>query len=90
MDTNNSIEVWNNRIQKQQNNSDVLTNIIENIKNTSENIKKRIGKQHNKIPNLILAVITPHRNVLISKFTLETFLAYLQRSTIFNYLQLIV
>ena len=31
------------------------------MKNTSENIKNRIDKQHNKIPNLILAVITPHK-----------------------------
>ena len=33
---------------------------VGGYKNTSENIKKRIGEQHNKIPNLILAVITPH------------------------------
>ena len=31
--------------------------------NTSENIKNRIGKQHNLIPDLILAVITPDRRV---------------------------
>ena len=30
------------------------------MKITSENIKNRIGKQYNIIPNLILAVITPH------------------------------
>ena len=56
-----------NRIQKQQNKNDVLPNVTENklntirkIKNTScENIKTRIGKQYNRIPNLILArVIT--------------------------------
>ena len=47
-----------NRIQTQQNNGDALANIIENrldtirnIKNNSENIKNRIGKQHNKISN---------------------------------------
>ena len=54
-------------MQEQQNNSDVLANLTENtlntirnMRNTSENIKNRIGKQHNKIPNLILAVFTTH------------------------------
>ena len=31
-------------------------NTIGNIKNTNKNIKNGIGKKHNKIPNLILAV----------------------------------
>ena len=35
------------------------TNIIETIKNTTENVTTRIGKQYNKILNLILAVTTP-------------------------------
>ena len=55
----------------QENNNDVLANITENtlntirnMKNTRENIQNRIGKQHNKIPNLILAVITPHKQQL--------------------------
>ena len=39
-------------------------NRIRNMKNTSETIKNRIGKQHNIIPNLILAVITPHRGAV--------------------------
>jgi len=34
-----------------------MLNTICNIRN---NIKNRMGKQHNKIANLILAVITPH------------------------------
>ena len=57
----------NNRIQEQQNNSNALAiiidnrlNTIRNIKKSSESIKNRIGKQYNKIPNLILAVIAPH------------------------------
>ena len=56
----------NNRIQEQQNNSDVLANTIENtwnttlnVKNTSENFNNHIGKQHIKI-SIILAVIIPH------------------------------
>ena len=45
----------------------ILANIIENtlntirnIQNTSEVIKNRMSKQHNKNPNLILAVVIPH------------------------------
>ena len=47
----------NNQIQEQQsqNNSGILANITEDTLDTIRNIK-----QHNKIPNLILAVITPH------------------------------
>ena len=48
--------------------SEILANITENtlnairnIKNTRKNIYNRIGKQHNKILNLILALINPHR-----------------------------
>ena len=37
------------------------------MENTSENIKNRIGKQHNIIPNLILAVITPHTRQCVAK-----------------------
>ena len=55
-----------------------MANIIENIKDTSENIKNRIGKQHNKIPNLILAVITPHTlSVKYLSLSLFTFFLYL-------------
>ena len=52
-------------MQEQQNSSDInLANITENTWNTihnakitSENIKNRIDKQHNKISNSILEVI---------------------------------
>ena len=52
---------------------DLLVNITENTLNTirnitnisentpGENIKNHISKQHNKFPNLILAVITRHK-----------------------------
>ena len=61
----------NNQIQEKQNNSDVnLTNVTENTLNTIHNIiitseNNCIGKQHNKIPNLILEVITPDKNMFI-------------------------
>ena len=58
----------NNRIQEQENKSDILANITRNtlntvhcIKNTNENIKSRVGKQHKKFPNLILTLITSYR-----------------------------
>ena len=58
-------------MQEQQNSSDInLANITENTWNTihnakitSENIKNRIDKQHNKISNSILEVISPHKNM---------------------------
>ena len=49
-------------------------NTIRNIQNTSENIKNRMGKHRNKIPNLILAVITPHSNVRKAHFLTDELL----------------
>ena len=65
----------NNQIQEQQsqNNSGILANITEDTLNTIRNVK-----QHNKIPNLILAVITPLTlSVKYLSLSLFTFFLYL-------------
>lgn len=68
-DTNIIRYEWSiTELNKKKKNSEVLANITENktntirnIKNISENIENRIGKQYNKFANLHLAVITPHK-----------------------------